>query len=138
MTTEADIPDIDLPTGLPKLSIELLPDSEEENKPWSKYTRHDSFDRLPVRVEDMAAKVRSRLGGGLHCKASCILGGAERCVGLTVCAWPRSVTLEKEFGIYMVRLCKQASEPWYSTALECCTLGVPLHTSHSSFQSATN
>ena len=68
MTTEADI---DLPTGLPKLSIELLPDSEEDCRPWSKYTRHDKFDRLPVRVEDMATKVGGRVVWGE--RSSCVV-----------------------------------------------------------------
>jgi hypothetical protein len=54
MTTEAEI---DPPTGLPKLSIELLPDPEEDGRPWSKYSRHDHFDRLPVHPESMAAKL---------------------------------------------------------------------------------
>lgn len=62
MTTETEI---DLPTGLPKLSIELLPDSEEDERRWSKYSRHDHLDRLPVvRQEDMAAKVREHIARG--------------------------------------------------------------------------
>lgn len=62
MTTETEI---DLPTGLPKLSIELLPDSEEDERRWSKYSRHDHLDRLPVvRQEDMAAKVRETYSSG--------------------------------------------------------------------------
>ena len=56
MTTEAEI---DLPTGLPKLSIELLPDTGEDDRRWSKYSRFDHFDRLPVRLDDMATKVRA-------------------------------------------------------------------------------
>lgn len=55
-TAEAEI---DIHTGLPKLSIELLPDSEEDHNAWNKhYPQTDPFDRLPViSAEKMAEKV---------------------------------------------------------------------------------
>ena len=58
MTTEAEI---DSRTGLPKLSIELLPDSEEDRKLWLNSCASRSTDylhRLPVHPADTATKVR--------------------------------------------------------------------------------
>ena len=78
MTTEIEI---DLPTGLPKLSIELLPDGEEEERRWSKYPRHDHCNRLPVRQEVMAqaAKVRASSfwgAGRWREKTPCVYAGS--------------------------------------------------------------